>query len=249
MKKVYLIALIAALAAGGLLYLYLSNLEKQKVVEVEMERVLVAAADIAPHTVITADMVQVSEVPKGTAHALSARSAGEVVGSMTDFQILMGEQIIPSKLKITGDASSGLSYNIPAGMRALTVAVDPVSGVGGYIQKGDYVDVLAHVSTSFPAAPYEEEAAQMATTALAAENVVVAEVGTEQDKADAQVTGTPMQYETITLLVTPEQAMRIVQAARSGVINVLLRATGDHAANRQTPVGSDSLLHHPGQGG
>ena len=245
MKKVYLIALIAALAAGALLYFYLTNLEKQKVVEVEMERVLTAAADIPAHTVITAEMVAISEVPKGTAHPLAARSADEVVGSTTDFQILAGEQIIPTKLKITGDATSGLSYNIPAGMRALTVAVDPVSGVGGYLQKGDFVDVIAHVTTSYPEGAYAEEAEQRATTVVAAQNVVIAEVGTELDRANAAAAGTSLQYETITLIVSPEDAMRIIQAARSGVINVLLRATGDHAENGEKPVAGDNLLTKP----
>ena len=246
MKKVYLIALIAALAAGGLLYFYLSNLEKQKVVEIEMEPVLVAAADIAAHTVITEEMVTISEVPKGTAHPLAAKTAAEAVGSTTDFAILSGEQIIPSKLKITGDVTSGLSYNIPDGMRALTIAVDPVSGVGGYIQKGDYVDVIAHVATSYPKKPFEEEAEQQATTLVAAENVAVAETGTTLDQENALAAGGVLQYETVTLLVTPEDAMRIVQASRSGVITVLLRASGDHGENRQTPIGNDSLLANPG---
>ena len=245
MKKVYLIALIAALAAGGLLYFYLSNLEKQKVVEVEMEPVLVASVDIAAHTAITQEMLQLSEVPKGTAHPLAARSAEEVIGSVTDFAILAGEQIIPTKLKITGDATSGLSYNIPSGMRALTIAVDPVSGVGLYIQKGDYVDVLAHVSTSHPQEAYQEEAPQLATTLLAAQNVVVAETGTEAEKANALTAGVTLEYTTITLIVTPEDAMRIVQASRSGVISVLLRATGDHQANTEPPIGNDSLLTNP----
>jgi Flp pilus assembly protein CpaB len=73
MKKVILIALIAAIAAGALLYFYLDDLEKESVVEVVYEDVLVASADIPAYSVITADMVTLTQMPEGTAHTQGPR--------------------------------------------------------------------------------------------------------------------------------------------------------------------------------
>lgn len=259
MKKVVLFALIAAVAAGALLYFYLNNLEQEKTVEIVYESVLVAAEDIPAYAVITADMVTLKQVPQGSSHPRAARSADEAVGFVTESLIVAGEEILPEKLKQPGQTDSGLSYIVPDGMRAVTVAVDEISGVAGFVQRGDYVDVLAYTTTSFN--PDETDAATAAgtdgeteqtsgqasektqgTTVVAAQNVCVAAVGTTLKATDATTDGTEEVYSSITLFLTPEDAMRVIQGAKSGVITIVLRASGDHEENAQTPIVSDMLL-------
>lgn len=246
MKKVTIFALIAALAAGVLLYLYLGNLEKKSEVQVRYDTVVVAAADIPAYTTITADLVKVTQAPEGAAHTQSVRDPNLVVGKMTESLILSGEQILPAKLRTPGETASGLSYVIPAGMRALTVAVDDISGVAGFLRQGDYVDILGYVQTSYPAEPYTEDAESSGTTLVVAENILVVALDSalsESLPAESDGSGTEESaYSTATLLVSTADAMRIMQASRSGLITVLLRSTGDHAANTETPVGSDDLL-------
>lgn len=254
MKKVVLFALIAALCAGGLLYFYLGNLETQKEVKVEYDSVVVAATDIPAYTPITADMVTFKQIPVGYAHPLATRTVEDVVGFVTDSAILAGEELLPSKLKKYGETDSGLSYVVPEGMRAVTVAVDEVSGIAGFLQRGDYVDVISYTTTTYvPAqAPVVAEGEQptadqlpqtLSTTLVAAQNVRVAAVG----KSLASTTATTEEqaaagYTSVTLLLSPEDTMRVVQGAKSGSIVLILRASGDHTPNTQEPVINDMLL-------
>jgi len=147
MKKVVLFALIAALCAGALLYVYLGRLEQQKEVPVVYEDVVVAAEDIPAFTPITAEMITINKVPQGTSHPLAARSAVEVVGYVTESEIIKSEEILPVKLKQPGQTDSGLSYIVPDGMRAVTIAVDEISGVAGFLQRGDYVAGISYPPT------------------------------------------------------------------------------------------------------
>ena len=253
MKKVVIFALIAALCAGGMLYFYLSNLESQKQVKVEYDSVIVAASDIPAFTPITSDMVTLKQIPLGYAHPLAAHTLEEVVGYVTESNIIEGEEILPAKLKQFGETESGLSYVVPEGMRALTVAVDEVSGVAGFLQRGDYVDVISYTTTTYEPEPKPqaqegtEQTAQttpsQSTTVVAAQNVRIAAVGMSlSSKTPSTEEQTQASYNSVTLFVTPEDAMRIVQGAKSGVVMLVLRASGDHSPNTQPPVINDMLL-------
>lgn len=261
MKKIVVFALIAALCAGVLLYYYLGNLEQQKQVKVEYEQVVVAATSIPEYTPITSDMVKFQQIPLGFAHPLAAHSVEEVVGYVTESALIEGEQILPAKLKQMGQTDSGLSYIVPEGMRAVTVAVDEVSGVAGFIQRGDYVDVITYTSTSYDTTAektQQDEAAtgdqategtgasgkpSQGTTLIAAQNVCVAAVGTSLSSSGvATEEGGAVGYTSVTLFLTPEDAMRVVQGSRSGSIVLVMRSSGDHAGNLQDPIVNDSLL-------
>lgn len=262
MKKIVVFALIAALCAGVLLYYYLGDLEQQKQVKIVYEQVVVAATDIPAFTPITNDMVTFQQVPQGYAHPLAAHSVEEVVGYVTESSILQGEEVLPAKLKQMGQTDSGLSYIVPDGMRAVTVAVDEVSGVAGFIQRGDYVDVITYTSTSYqmPDAQQQQEAdgtttegtaaesgsasaPSQGTTVVAAQNVCVAAVGTSLSTSSAvSEDGTAITYSSVTLFLTPEDAMRVIQGARSGYVILVMRASGDHDSNLQDPIVNDSLL-------
>lgn len=253
MKKVVLFALIAAICAGALLYVYLGKLEQQKQVQIVYEDVVVAAEDIPAYTSITAEMLTVKQVPEGTAHNLAARAVADAVGFVTESEILAGEEVIPAKLKQPGQIESGLSYVIPKGMRAVTVGVDEISGFAGFLQRGDYVDIYAYITTSYQTPEQEalsatEEQAtkqtQQATTVLAAQNVCIVAVGSSLSTTDSSSSenGDGIGYSSVTVLVTPEDAMRVIQGARSGAVMIVLRANGDHETIVQEPVVSDTLL-------
>jgi len=253
MKKIVLFALIAALCAGALLYFYLGNLEAQKEVKVEYDNVVVALTSIPAYTPITVDMVTFKQVPLGNAHPLAAHTLEEVLGFVTESDIIEGEELLPAKLKQYGEIDSGLSYVVPEGMRAVTVGVDEVTGVAGFLQRGDYVDVISYTTTTYlpaeaPVVPEGEEptAAQLpqtlSTTLVAAQNVRVAAIGTSLSGTTTVDGETVTGYNSVTLLLTPEDTMRVVQGARSGAIILILRATGDHTPNTEDPVINDMLL-------
>ncbi|MEA4915788.1 MAG: Flp pilus assembly protein CpaB [Christensenella sp.] len=256
MRKIVIFALIAALCAGALLYFYLGNLEAQKEVKVDYDSVVVAAVDIPAFTPITSDMVTFQQIPQGYAHPLAARTVEEVVGLVTESEIVAGEEMLPSKLKQFGETDSGLSYVVPEGMRAVTVAVDEVSGVAGFLQRGDYVDVISYTSTSYEMTPADQvqtgatdqtnpdqTTVSQSTTLVAAQNVLVAAIGRSlASSTDSTTDQAAIGYNSVTLILSPEDAMRVVQGSRSGSLILILRASGDHNANTVDPVINDSLL-------
>lgn len=256
MRKIVIFALIAALCAGALLYFYLGNLEAQKEVKVEYDSIVVAAVDIPAFTPITSDMVTFRQVPLGYAHPLAARTIEEVVGLVTESEIIAGEEMLPSKLKQFGETDSGLSYVVPEGMRAVTVAVDEVSGVAGFLQRGDYVDVISYTSTSYemPAADQAQtgttettdpaqNAVSQSTTVIAAQNILVAAIGRSLSSSTSSTEDqSAIGYNSVTLILSPEDAMRVIQGSRSGSLILILRASGDHDTNTEDPVINDSLL-------
>ncbi len=262
MKKIYIFAGIAAVLAGVLLYFYLGKLEENSKVKIEYEPVLVAAEDIQPYTAITEDMVAVTQVPKGSRHAKAASEKVQVLGLMTGSVILAGEQMIPEKLIATGEEATTLSYAIPEGMRAVTIAVNDISGVAGLIRKGDYVDVIAYLPIydaedrladgALPQkdGPTEEETTKEKeayyydvnsyTTTICVQDVQVVAIGKDLTGTGTETTSST--YEFITLLVTPDQALRIAEGEHSGLLTVLLRATGDHEFNDSVPINRFDLL-------
>jgi len=237
MKKVYIAAAVLAVLTGALLYVWLGNVEKSSEVEIQYETVIVAAQDIPAYTVITSDMLTSAQVPLGTAHEYAAISASAVVGLTTESDILTGEQILTKKLKVMGESSSGLSYVVPSGMRAVTIAVDDISGVNGLIRIGDYVDVVANLSTTYGSDPAAETPAEVSTTTVAAQNVLV--VSLDSKLSDD---GTQTGYSYMTLILSPEDAMRVIEGYRIGTLTVILRSSGDHSKNSEKPVVPDDLV-------
>ena len=126
------------------------------------------------------------------------------------------EPILEAKLAPL-EAGAGLPAAIPEGMRALTVAVNDVVGVAGFVGPGTMVDVLVTGSTG-------AGAPGGAITRAVLENIRVMAAGqkVEQDKD-----GKPQTVSVITLLVTPEEANKLAMASTQGKIQLALRNTVD----------------------
>jgi pilus assembly protein CpaB len=105
-------------------------------------------------------------------------------------------------------------------MRAVSVRVNDVIGVAGYVLPGTRVDVLATASPT-------QNTADMTTKVVLA-NVQVLTAGTrmEQDQKD----GKPVQVTVVTMSVTPEQAERLALASTEGKIQLALRNPLDQSA-------------------
>src|SRR5271154_4849949 len=128
------------------------------------------------------------------------------------------EPILESKLAST-QSGAGLPATIPEGMRALSVAVNDVVGVAGFVIPGTMVDVLVTGKASGAGRGGDEN-----ITRTILENVRVLAAGQkiEQDRE-----GKPQTVPVITLLVSPEDAGRLAMASTEGKIQLALRNTVD----------------------
>lgn len=214
MKKVKILALIAALLTASLLFVFLNSLNNQK--EIERTGVLVAAQNIPTDTPITKTMVTQINLPDEAVLMDAITDSSLVLGKVAKSEIIAGEQILNSKIVTAGDDSgSTLSYIIKPGMRAITIAVDGVSGVGYMIEPGNHVDIIAQ---------YNQK--EIAYTNLIVQNVTVLAVDSNlSSKAGTDVEDIP--YSTITLQVTPEQVMDLGFYEYTGHLCAVLRSPLD----------------------
>jgi pilus assembly protein CpaB len=134
--------------------------------------------------------------------------------------VLENEPILPMTLA-PKEAGAGLPPAIPPGLRAVSVRVNEVIGVAGYVLPGAHVDVVATVN------PGERQGDITAKVILT--NVLVLAAGT---KMEQDPNNKPMAVNVVTLLVNPDESERLTLAAGEGKIQLALR----NPLDRETPV-------------
>jgi pilus assembly protein CpaB len=140
--------------------------------------------------------------------------------------VAANELIIESKLA-PRQAGAGLPATIPEGLRALSVAVNDVIGVAGFVIPGTMVDVL--VTGRIVDNPSQN--ANVTRTIL--ENIRVLAAG---QKVAQDRDGKPQTVPVITLLVTPDEATKLAMAATQGKIQLALRNTIDNKVTNPPAV-------------
>src|ERR1700730_7882832 len=104
--------------------------------------VVMAADDIQVGTKLEAHDVRVVTLPQSAVPPGAFSGASQVLGRGAILPVSKGEFILPSKLAAV-NAGAGLPSMIPQGMRAVSVRVNDVVSVAGFVQPGTHVDVLA----------------------------------------------------------------------------------------------------------
>jgi pilus assembly protein CpaB len=155
-----------------------------------------------------------------------------VLGRGVVVSIAKGEFILPGKLAAE-NAGAGLPSLIPPGMRAVSVRVNEVVAVAGFVVPGTRVDVLL---TGNPTGTNEP----LTTTVL--ENVEVLAAG---QKLQHSAQGEPQSVPVITLLVSPEDAQKLTMASNEGRIQLALRNPLD-TSEENLAVLRDSSLYRMG---
>jgi pilus assembly protein CpaB len=204
-KVLLFIAIGLGLISALLTYNYLSGIEAKQ--HVEMVDVVVANTKISANTEIRASMLAWKKIPKESLHPDAVQQLQDLQGRITAADIVAGEQVLWSRLLPKG-AVPGLAYNIPKDKRAVTVAVNEVIGVAGFIKPGDRVDVLATFANEPP----------ITTTVL--QNVMVLAISQDMtsDIEPAAVIST-----SVTFALSPNQAEQLVLAESLGAIRLSLR--------------------------
>jgi pilus assembly protein CpaB len=146
------------------------------------------------------------------------------------------EPVLEGKLA-PKEAGAGLSATIPEGMRAVSVAVNEVNGVAGFVTPGTMVDILVTGRLSGKTTDSDNN-----ITRVILENIRVLAAGqqVEQDRE-----GKPQKVPVVTLLVTPEDATKLTMASTEGKIQLALRNTIDSKLENPPPVLQTVLFTGP----
>jgi len=199
-------------------YNFMQN-QPVKTVNTPTQAVVVAAADLQLGAELKKEDVTVVQFPAGKTPEGTFAKPEEVLGRGLIVPIVKNEPILRAKLA-SKEAGSGLPPVIPEGMRAVSVRVNEVVGVAGYVLPGNRVDVVATASPT--------EARADTTSKVVLSNVQVLTAGTRMEQGQDQ--SKPVQVTVVTLLVYPEQAERLALASTEGKIQLALRNPLDQGA-------------------
>ena len=170
--------------------------------------VVIAANDIQVGAKLTEPDISLLSFPQANVPPGAFTRKSQVLNRGVVMPISRGEFILPGKLAAE-NAGAGLPSMIPPGMRAVSVRVNDVVSVAGFVQPGTRVDVLATGRSGSD---------RQTTTVL--ENVAVIAVGKSLDRS---ATGENQTAPVITLLVSPDDAQKLALVSQEGRIQLALR--------------------------
>lgn len=220
-KKLLALAIIFSLFAAGSVYWFLST-TASKIASKDSVSVVTAAVDIPKNTVIKEEMLSRTQIPQSHAQSGVIAENADAVGKVTDAKIFSGQQVLDKALIAPGDKKAGLSLTIPKGRRAVTVAVNEVSGLNSLLMPGDRVDVAATLDFKGTV-----DGGEINQTSVILQNIQVLAVGKALE-AEAQTWAQKEESETTaTLAVTPQEAQPLIMASERGTIRMLLRSPAD----------------------
>lgn len=218
-----------ALVAGFLAAVYVyKNLSVRNGASADTAQVMVAANDLQVGARVEKGDIKVIQIASADLPTNAPRKQADVIGHGVIIPIPKGQFILPNELA-GENAGAGLPSLIPPGMRAVSVKVNEVVSVAGFVTPGTRVDVLL---TGAPNGSGE----QQTTTVL--QNVAVLASGhTLERNASGEAQNTAV----ITLQVTPDDAQRLTLASTQGHIQLALRNPLDTKQDEVAPSLSRGL--------
>src|SRR5438132_3258568 len=237
--RVFMVFVLAITAGGALAlgtYNYMQKTPAARTISIPTKPVVVAATDLDIGAQLTRDDIRIIDWPANAMPAGAFNDPKDVIGRGVVLPVIQNEPILPLKLAST-DAGAGLPPAIPPGLRAVSVKVNEVIGVAGYVLPGTHVDVVVTVSPT--------QNTTDTTSKVILTNVLVLAAGTkiEQGEKDKK----PIAVSVVTMLVDPEQAERLTLASTEGRIQLALRNPLDKTTPATRGIKRAALLGSPAE--
>src|SRR6266487_505696 len=220
---------VAALASFGV-YRAIQAMSVRQV-EVRSLYQVVAATDMPMGTMITKDLVKLVAWPASSPVSKGFTTIESVVNRGLIDSVAANEPLTETKLASL-EAGAGLPPSITEGMRAVSVKVNEVVGVAGFVVPGTHVDVMVTL---------HHTDSKDSMTRVVVSDVQVLTAGTRYDQGKSR-DGQPIPTSVVTLLVTPSDAERITLAASEGTVMLTLRNPMDRKPTETAGVRTAALL-------
>ncbi|MFN7922643.1 MAG: Flp pilus assembly protein CpaB [Bryobacteraceae bacterium] len=211
------VSLVFALVVSSIFYQMTSGASgtKPKNTPVETRDIVMAVKPLGVGVAIKPDDIKVAKIPESAFPKGAFSKPEEVIDRPVMSNILADEPVLEGRLAARG-AGAGITPVIPIGMRAVTVHVNEVVGVAGFVLPGLHVDVLV------TGRPPNGEHNTMTVTTL--QDITVLSAG---QTVQVDPRGGAINAPSVTLLVTPEQAEMLTLAGNEAKIQLVLRSSAD----------------------
>lgn len=236
----------AGLFAALAVFFYLNAREASLLQQAALQDVVVATRDILANTALDERVVQVNKIPQKYVQPGVIAAVADVVGRVASIPIPKNSQVAGTMLQEGG--REALAFEVPRGMRAITIAINDVTGVAGLVRAGNFVDLVGIFEYGVPAGSvggqvtYNQERTETLTLV---QNVQVVAVGHDfsgkqqparragdvnadkEAEAARQAAVDQSKVQNLTLLLSPAQVQEVVLAQHVGSLTVSLRSNLD----------------------
>jgi pilus assembly protein CpaB len=213
---VLILAVVSGIGAVTLVHRWLSSHASEGTViikdSVPMSRIVIASKDIPVGSFLTADNLAMAEWPKTTVLKGSFDSIEDLEGRVAVTRLNAGQPVLNAELAAPG-SGAGLVAVIEPGYRAMSIKVNEVVGVGGFVLPDTYVDVISVTGSGNSKRSVKTILERIKVLAIAQETFTEG--------------GTPKVVKTVTLEVTPEAAEELALKTHQGDIHLVLRNPND----------------------
>jgi pilus assembly protein CpaB len=189
--------------------------------------VVVAAEDLTFGTKLEEGQLQIAQFPKSSVPRGTYAVLDSVTGQTSKVFLVKGEPVLRSKLSSVG---GGLSVMVRPSMRAISLQIDQVTGVSGFVLPGDRVDVLVTIDNA--------GGSNVAVTKTALQNAEVLAAGTTTEEKNKRTITT----QAVTLLVDPVGAETVALGQAQGKIHLVLRNPVDQEVVDVKPTDTRSIM-------
>lgn len=240
MKRTRILALLLAVVVMIMMTIVLlpkSTDEKPK--EETKKTVIVAKQPIPAYAELTAEMLEKVEYPESAVAPNAVLDLESAIGCTTLVEISAQEILMSNHLLNEGNVVGGLALLLKDGMRAMSVRVDDVTGVSNLLKVGNKVDVIVVLDAPKKEEEADDEEKETTGTEVVAtmllENIEVIALNTALIGNPVDDDGYP-NYTTVTLAVTPQDAVSLAFACHEGTVYLIERSQNDDASVETTAV-------------
>jgi pilus assembly protein CpaB len=236
-----LVSAVAALAAVAFVWRVIQSYEEQLAAVSKPEpkvSVVVAAHTLSQGETIEAEDVRLAEVPPAFVPETSMRELEQVVGRVPMERVLGGEYVRTERLAPT-ENGPGLNAIIPRGKRAASVNITDASAVSGFLNPGNFVDVLLTIQdTSDGSRMVQKTITLFQAVPVLAVNARLGSVEEERDVSQDGIRHAP----SVTVALTPDEVTRLAHATAQGSLTLTLRNDIDVTQQKTNPVRANTLI-------
>jgi len=222
-RRILLALLIALLLSGAVTFFISRKLNSHGAAPAATHRYVAASRPLQAGDVLKPEDLVLTEWPASIALPGASTKVGDLAGRAVIYPVAASQPILEGYLAAPG-SGIGLTTKIPEGMRATSVKSDEVVGVAGFLFPGSHVDVLV---------TFRSDRLPTPETQIVLQDVEVLTVG---QKLEPDPQGKPETVNVVTLLLTPEDAQKLMLASTQGGIQFVLRNGADHTKVNAVPV-------------
>lgn len=230
-RKYWAVAIICGLVASLLSYQYIQSI-KTRYQPDNLVEIVKAGQDIKKDSIITAEQITVEKIPDNYVHPDAIKDKKLVVGKTAISDVFAGEQVLKQDLLLSSSKTGRLAYSIPVSKRGVSIPIDSISGVSGYIKPGDRVDIIGTIEI-----PAGEKPVAFSVYTLQDIEVLAMPNNQTNDGKKAAIDA-----KSVVLAVAPEEVQRLVLASEKGNLRLLLRSPVDKSRVVLPPYQLTDLL-------